>query len=143
MEVLDRRKAENKLTDEERAELTSLVVTLRDDDGLSWAAIAEQIGCASPSTPRKLYGESGRDHHGLLPGKGGRNVEWVEGDWCDARCLGAHPNSPCACKCGRENHAAGLAKAEAILKAKETPEEKAKEILQHVAEIVEANKTEE
>lgn len=142
MEVLDRRKTEHKLTEDERAELTAQVVLLREA-GMSWAAIATEIGVASPSTPRKLYGETGRDHHGLLPGKGGRNIEWAPGDWCDARCIGAHPKSPCACKCERENHAAGLDRAKDILANKEVPEEKAKAILEHVAEIVEANNIEQ
>ena len=51
------------------------IVSMRDKKGLSWAEIATAKGIA-PRTARRLYdsvmGEGA--HHGLLPGKGGRQV---------------------------------------------------------------------
>lgn len=51
------------------------IVSMRDKKGLSWKVIADSKGIA-PRTARRLYdsvcGEGA--HHGLLPGRGGRQV---------------------------------------------------------------------
>lgn len=105
-----------RLEGDDREAATQETLRLRDEEGLSWAAIAEEIGVNSPSTPRRLYKEAGKNPHGLLPGKGGRTLVFEKGDWCDARCIGALPESPCDCKCGGENHAGGVQKAQSVLK---------------------------
>ena len=97
--------------DEQRAE----VVRLRTKEGLSWRLIAEQTGFGSPSKMRTLYEETGRDSSGRLPGKGGRDREWSSGEWCDARCIGSHPDAPCGCRCDGENHGSGEAGARELL----------------------------
>lgn len=51
------------------------VVRLRDKQEMSWAQIAAKLDIA-PRTARRLYDEKMGEgaHHGLLPGKGGRQV---------------------------------------------------------------------
>lgn len=115
------------------------VKKLRDEEKLSWAAIAKAIGVTSPGTARRLYSEGGGDYHHLLPGKGGRTVEFNDGDWCDSRCIGAHPQSPCDCRCDGENHAGGPGKALTILSAKGMPADEVQEKVQHVYGIFQLN----
>ena len=56
-----------------RASLSAEVVQLRNVGLQSWAQIGQALGFA-PRTARRLYQESAgaHQHHGLLPGKGGR-----------------------------------------------------------------------
>jgi len=60
-----------------RATQKRKVVAMRDNkkNPASWAEIAEAIG-TSPKKARTLYDEvkGAGAHHGLLPGKGGRQV---------------------------------------------------------------------
>lgn len=58
-----------------RAKDRKFVVTQRDTKKLSWADIAEVLGVA-PRTARRMYDEVKGEgaHHGLLEGKGGRQV---------------------------------------------------------------------
>lgn len=57
-----------------RTKLAKQVVTLRGKNQ-SWATIGEAIGMA-PRSARRLFDEVKGEgaHHGLLPGKGGRQV---------------------------------------------------------------------
>lgn len=56
-----------------RASISAQVVEMRNVQLLSWAQIGQALGFA-PRTARRLYQESAgaHQHHGLLPGKGGR-----------------------------------------------------------------------
>lgn len=102
----------------QRSNMKRKAVRLRDKDGSSWLTIAEEIGVSSAGTARRLYDEAkGEAAHfdSRVEGKGGRTREWNAGEWCDARCIGAHPMSECECKCAGVNHAGGGAVAEALL----------------------------
>lgn len=115
---VDRRQADNKLEGAQRYNMKRKAVRLRDKDGASWLQIAEEIGVSSAGTARRLYDEQkGEQAHynSRVDGKGGRTRIWEAGDWCDARCIGAHPNSPCECRCDGVNHAGGGSVAGALL----------------------------
>lgn len=59
----------------DRTTAAKTVVNLRDKKHLSWGQIAVQLNVA-PRTTRRMYDEvkGAGAHHGLLPGKGGRQV---------------------------------------------------------------------
>lgn len=135
----DRRIQGNRLVGNEREEAIKQVVELRNE-GLSWSDIAQTVGVASPGTVRRLYAEAGFDFHHLLPGKGGRTVTWEEGDWCDSRCMGAHPQSACECKCDGVNHSGGPGQASEILREKGLTEDELKERVDQVAQTWEFNR---
>lgn len=58
-----------------QAKVMDRVVRLRDKNELSWVTIATELDIA-PRTARRIYDErkGAGAHHGLLPGKGGRQV---------------------------------------------------------------------
>jgi len=58
-----------------RANARKSIVSRRDKKNESWAVIGSALGLA-PRTVRRMYDEAKGEgaHHGLLPGKGGRQV---------------------------------------------------------------------
>lgn len=114
----DRRTRDHRLEGLQRSNMKRKAVKMRDKDGASWLQIAEAVGVSSAGTARRLYNEAkgeGASYDSRVEGKGGRTRTWTPGDWCDARCIGAHPMSECECRCAGANHAGGGAVAEVLL----------------------------